>query len=63
MQLCVSLNKDHKEEDDTDLTDEELKMGLHEHLCEVQLHLKCFYDKKSDEGHARYVEYRNLCAK
>jgi len=40
----------------------ELDMGLHEHVCEVQLHLKSMYDLKSDSGHQRYVNYRNKIA-
>ena len=42
--------------------DEEIELGLHEHVCEIQLHIRDVYDLKSDAGHARYVEYRNRCA-
>ena len=34
-------------------------MGLHEHVCEVQLHLSSIYALKNDEGHKRYVAFRN----
>ena len=43
-------------------TPDELAMGFHEHVCEVQLHLKKIYELKNDEGHKRYVEYRNRMA-
>ena len=41
---------------------DELDMGLHEHVCEVQLHLNAYYRLKNDEGHKRYIEYRNMRA-
>ena len=41
---------------------EESGLGLHEHVCEVQLHLKPVYALKNDEGHKRYVQYRNRLA-
>ena len=37
----------------------EIELGLHEHICEIQLHLKPMYDLKNDEGHKRYVKFRN----
>merc|ERR1719387_2428094 len=39
-------------------------MGLHVdcHISEVQLGLKDFDDKKSDDGHKRYVDYRDARA-
>eukprot|EP00293_Proteomonas_sulcata_P000567 CAMPEP_0184321404 /NCGR_PEP_ID=MMETSP1049-20130417/118917_1 /TAXON_ID=77928 /ORGANISM="Proteomonas sulcata, Strain CCMP704" /LENGTH=82 /DNA_ID=CAMNT_0026642209 /DNA_START=51 /DNA_END=299 /DNA_ORIENTATION=- len=37
-------------------------LGLDMHICEVQLILKQFYELKSDEGHARYVQFRNMTA-
>jgi hypothetical protein len=43
-------------------TDDEVALGLHEHACEIQLHLSAVYEHKNDEGHKRYVEYRNRCA-
>jgi hypothetical protein len=39
--------------------EEGLALGLHEHVCEIQLHLAPIYEKKNDEGHKRYVKYRN----
>ena len=30
-----------------------------EHVCEVQLHLDPIYKLKNDDGHKRYVTYRN----
>ncbi len=33
--------------------------GLAAHVCEVQLLLEGFARVKSDDGHARYVEWRN----
>jgi hypothetical protein len=39
--------------------DAEIELGLHEHVCEIQLHLKPMYDLKNDAGHKRYVKYRN----
>jgi hypothetical protein len=50
IQLSVTLN---------DLGEEHERMGLHEHVCEVQLHLNSIYKLKNDEGHKRYVEFRN----
>jgi hypothetical protein len=38
---------------------DEIALGLHEHVCEIQLHLKPMYDLKNDEGHKRYVKFRN----
>jgi hypothetical protein len=40
----------------------QLRLGFHEHVCEVQLHLQGIYELKNDEGHRRYVEYRNMMA-
>ena len=31
-----------------------------EHRCEVQLHLRSFYDLKTDAGHESYKKKRNL---
>eukprot|EP00747_Dinoflagellata_sp_TGD_P090542 gnl/TRDRNA2_/TRDRNA2_164732_c0_seq1.p1 gnl/TRDRNA2_/TRDRNA2_164732_c0~~gnl/TRDRNA2_/TRDRNA2_164732_c0_seq1.p1 ORF type:complete len:656 (-),score=83.55 gnl/TRDRNA2_/TRDRNA2_164732_c0_seq1:302-2269(-) len=37
--------------------------GCNLHMCEVQLHIQSFFSVKTDEGHARYIEWRNLrCA-
>tara|TARA_B100000795_G_scaffold225974_1_gene181855 strand:- start:296 stop:670 length:375 start_codon:yes stop_codon:yes gene_type:complete len=43
-------------------TDENQKNGLaaEHHLCEVQLHLKSFYEKKGEGGHDNYKIARNL---
>jgi hypothetical protein len=38
---------------------DEIALGLHEHICEIQLHLKPIYELKNDEGHQRYVKFRN----
>ena len=38
---------------------EEVAMDLQEHVCEVQLHLLPIYTLKNDEGHKRYVTFRN----
>jgi hypothetical protein len=37
----------------------EIELGLHEHVCEIQLHLHDIYKFKNEMGHKRYVEYRN----
>ena len=34
-------------------------MGIETHVCEVQLLLKAFAMLKNDDGHARYVTWRN----
>jgi hypothetical protein len=41
------------------LGDAEIALGLHEHVCEIQFHLRPIYELKNDEGHRRYVTYRN----
>jgi len=33
--------------------------GLDGHVCELQLILKSFHEIKSNEGHARFVAFRN----
>ena len=38
---------------------DEIALGLHEHVCEIQLHLQPIYELKNDEGHKRYVTFRN----
>ena len=58
VQLKVTL----AEADAGAFTPDELAMGLHEHVCEVQLHLKKIYELKNDAGHKRYVDYRNRMA-
>ena len=58
VQLKVTL----AEGDEGAFTQDELDMCLHEHVCEVQLHLKRIYELKNDAGHSRYVEYRNRMA-
>jgi hypothetical protein len=58
----VQLKATLVESDDGAFTSDELDMGLHEHVCEVQLHLKRIYEIKNDAGHQRYVEFRNRMA-
>jgi len=41
----------------TDLT---RRLGVEDHICEVQLILKPFFGVRSDKGHSRYVYFRNL---
>ena len=43
----------------SDLGDEERSMGLHQHPCELQLHLRKIHALKNEDGHRRYVEFRN----
>jgi len=33
--------------------------GLDGHVCELQLILKAFYERRSNDGHARFVAFRN----
>ena len=51
VQLCVKMK-----------TNTVVQMGkaAEHHLCEVQLHLKAFYEKKGDGGHDNYKIARNL---
>jgi hypothetical protein len=56
IQISVTLSA-------TVLSSEEVDAGLHELVCEVQLHLAPIYALKNDEGHKRYVEFRNSRAK
>lgn len=35
------------------------RLGIELHVCELQLVLRSFYELKSDEGHKRYVMFRN----
>jgi len=35
------------------------RLGLDGHVCELQLILKSFYERRSNEGHARWVAFRN----
>mmetsp|Transcript_54045 Transcript_54045/g.112948 ORF Transcript_54045/g.112948 Transcript_54045/m.112948 type:complete len:104 (+) Transcript_54045:1426-1737(+) len=37
-----------------------LRLSLHWHVAEVQLLLLPFLEVKSNQGHARYVEWRNI---
>ena len=39
--------------------EESMRLGTSAHVCEVQLLLSEIYSLKSDEGHKRYVVYRN----
>jgi hypothetical protein len=55
IQLSVTLSK-------TCFSLEEIERELHEHVCEVQLHLRPIYTLKNDEGHKRYVTFRNCRA-
>ena len=43
-------------------SEETRRRGVHQHLAEVQLHLKDISDLKSEIGHRNYVLRRNLCA-
>ena len=40
-------------------TKETLHLGVSGHVCELQLVLEKFYQIKTDDGHKRYVKYRN----
>lgn len=51
-QLKITVQRDQFNED-------EVLVGLHEHVCEIQLHLAPIYELKNDDGHKRYVKYRN----
>lgn len=44
------------------VSDSTCRLGVEGHVCEVQLLMHSFYALKSDEGHKRYVTYRNLRA-
>jgi len=35
------------------------KLGVQDHICEVQLILVCFAELKNDQGHRRYVKFRD----
>ena len=41
-------------------TPESRAVCVDEHVCELQLLLVPFAEIKSDQGHKRYIEYRNL---
>jgi hypothetical protein len=43
-------------------TQETLELGVNGHVCELQLLLVQFHRLKTEDGHKRYVEYRNLRA-
>jgi hypothetical protein len=51
VQLCIKMK-----------TNTVVQMGkaAENHLCEVQLHLKAFYEKKGDGAHDNYKIARNL---
>lgn len=36
------------------------ELGLEWHVAEVQLLLRAFADVKADDGHARYIRWRNM---
>ena len=40
-------------------TQETLQLGVSGHICELQLMLQEFFMLKTEDGHKRYVEYRN----
>ena len=35
-------------------------LSLHWHVAEIQLLLRAFADVKAEDGHARYIRWRNL---
>jgi len=35
-------------------------LGLEYHCCELQLHIDTLYESKTDGGHKRYVQWRNM---
>mmetsp|Transcript_39638 Transcript_39638/g.79852 ORF Transcript_39638/g.79852 Transcript_39638/m.79852 type:complete len:96 (+) Transcript_39638:2-289(+) len=41
------------------VTEEATRLNIDLFVCEVQLLLRPFAEAKSDEGHARYVAFRN----
>jgi len=41
------------------VTEEAVQLGVSGHVCELQLILEGFSLLKSEDGHRRYVEYRN----
>jgi hypothetical protein len=44
------------------VTPETVEFGVDTHVCEVQLILLSFAEQKSDDGHKRYVQFRNIRA-
>lgn len=42
------------------ISPEAAALGLHWHVTEVQLLLRAFADVKAEDGHARYIRWRNL---
>ena len=44
------------------VTEEAQSLGLSGHVCELQLILKEFFLLRSDDGHGRFVSFRNLRA-
>ena len=40
-------------------TEETSRVGLDMHVCEVLLLLRPFAERKHDEGHQRYIQFRN----
>mmetsp|Transcript_65526 Transcript_65526/g.175685 ORF Transcript_65526/g.175685 Transcript_65526/m.175685 type:complete len:166 (-) Transcript_65526:221-718(-) len=42
------------------VTEEARRLGVEGHVCEVLLLLESFARIKNDEGHQRYVQFRNL---
>ena len=43
-------------------TAEAKNLGVSGHVCELQLILVKFYELKTEDGHGRYITYRNLRA-
>ena len=41
-------------------SDAAIASQLDTHVCEIQLHLRAIYERKSDGGHKSYVVARNL---
>jgi hypothetical protein len=41
-------------------TGQAVELGLDEHVAEVQLLLRDFADVKAEDGHARYIQWRNM---
>ena len=39
------------------------ELGVFKHVCELQLVLKAYMLQKTQEGHKRYVDFRNKCCK
>mmetsp|Transcript_27378 Transcript_27378/g.42764 ORF Transcript_27378/g.42764 Transcript_27378/m.42764 type:complete len:107 (+) Transcript_27378:944-1264(+) len=42
------------------VNDQTNTLGVQSHVCEVQLLLRSYYDRKGESSHKRYVAFRNL---